>query len=93
MSLPTLKNLHEAYVKKVDALQGNASFKTLEHEVRRSVDNFVFQKARTESKMFDEAWVNALDTMPSHILIKSLKTRVTSLNKKATLSSPLWRNV
>lgn len=67
MSLPTLKNLHEAYVKKVDALQGNASFKTLEHEVRRSVDNFVFQKARTESKMFDEAWVNALDDAFPHL--------------------------
>lgn len=67
MKVPTLKNLHEAYVKKVDALQGNASFKTLEHQVRRSVDNYVFQKARTETKMYDEAWVNALDEAFPHL--------------------------
>jgi hypothetical protein len=67
MKTPTLKNLHEAYQKKTDALQGNASFKSFERTVRRSVDNFVFQKARTESKMFDQAWVDALEEAFPHL--------------------------
>lgn len=67
MSATTVKNLHDLYLKKVDSLRGNPSFSTFERTIKKSVDNFVFQKKRLESKMFDEAWVNALETAFPHL--------------------------
>jgi exonuclease SbcC len=58
---PSLNALHKAYKKKVDSLLENEGFRDLDTQVRMGVDNFMFQKSREESKMYDEAWVKALE--------------------------------
>lgn len=61
MSNSTYQKLHEAYAKKVDAVLDKPTYRVLEAAVRSGVDNFLFQKSRQESKMFDQSWIEALD--------------------------------
>jgi exonuclease SbcC len=58
---PSLTALHKAYKKKVDSLLKDEGFRDLDTQVRMGVDNFMFQKSREESKMYDEVWVKALE--------------------------------
>jgi exonuclease SbcC len=61
MSETNFQKMHETYAKKVDGVLSKPAFRALEVAVRSGVDNFLFQKSRQESKMFDESWVKALD--------------------------------
>lgn len=63
-----LKPLYEAYERQIASLnKDDPSFHDLQLTVRESLEHYLFQKARQESKMFDETWVKAIDECIPHL--------------------------
>lgn len=59
---PTLKKMQNSYIRKVDGLlKSNAGFRSLLSYVQQEGDNFIAQKSREESKLYDEKWVDSLE--------------------------------
>lgn len=55
------QKLHKSTMKKLDSLSKSPLFCSLEKEVRSASENYVFQKSRQESKLYDETWVLAFE--------------------------------
>lgn len=59
----SLTSLQKTYLRKIDSLtKKNTHFRDLLTVVKASDDASVFQKSRIENKVYDESWINELET-------------------------------